>query len=56
MAINVIVDINGSDFLRFISKPDSLTKIIAKYYAIVYKNEEEENSASAQNENSRKME
>ncbi|CAH2106022.1 unnamed protein product [Euphydryas editha] len=50
MAINSAVDINGSDFLSFINKPDSLTRIIAEYYAIVPKHEEEGNSASAQNE------
>ncbi|AEE09463.1 protein tyrosine phosphatase [Cotesia vestalis bracovirus] len=49
MAINYAADINGSDFLSFISKPDSLTRIIAEYYAIVPKNEEEEDSVSAQN-------
>nr|AGO14408.1 PTP-Z [Cotesia sesamiae Mombasa bracovirus] len=49
MATNYVADINGSDFLSFINKPDSLPRIIAEYHAIVPKHEEEEDSASAQN-------
>nr|ACE75215.1 protein tyrosine phosphatase [Glyptapanteles flavicoxis] len=56
MAINYAVDINGSDFLHFMNKPDSLTSIIAEYYSIVPKQEEEQNSTSAQNENKCKNE
>ncbi|KAH0555183.1 hypothetical protein KQX54_015887 [Cotesia glomerata] len=56
MAINSAVDINASDFLSFINKPDSLTRIIKEYYAIVPKHEKEGNSASAQNENQCKKE
>ncbi|KAG8037273.1 hypothetical protein G9C98_005483 [Cotesia typhae] len=49
MATNNAVDINGSDFLSLINKPDSLPRIIAEYHAIVSKHEEEEDSASTQN-------
>ncbi|XP_044582819.1 tyrosine-protein phosphatase non-receptor type 2-like [Cotesia glomerata] len=56
MAINSAVHINASDFLSFINKPDSLTRIIEEYYAIVPKHEKKENSVSAQNENKCKKE
>nr|CCQ19296.1 PTP-ZETA [Cotesia sesamiae Kitale bracovirus] len=49
MATNYAVDINGSDFLSLINKPDSLPRIIAEYHAIVSKHEEEEDSATALN-------
>ncbi|KAH0548288.1 hypothetical protein KQX54_000360, partial [Cotesia glomerata] len=51
MATNSAVDINASDFLSFMNRPDSLIRIIKEYYAIVPQHDEEGNSASAQNEN-----
>nr|ACE75315.1 protein tyrosine phosphatase [Glyptapanteles indiensis] len=49
MAINYAVNINGRDFLHFMDKPGSLSSIIAEYYSFVPKQEEEQNSLSAQN-------